>query len=108
MKKISSIKQLKAEKKRIKQRQAELEGKIGNNWKELKERLRPGNITKDAIESILRRKAADVMNDGGIIKNSLSYGIALLAGKLAETAVEKFGKICNWQTVSIEQVNQTD
>ena len=108
MKKIKSIKQLKAEKKLIKQRQVALEEKIHADWKELKERLRPVNITKDAIESILRRKVSNVMNDGGIITNSLSYGIALLAGKLAEKTGEKFNKIFNRHTVSNEQVNHTN
>jgi predicted phage gp36 major capsid-like protein len=93
MKKIKSIKQLQYQKKLIKKHQTELEEKIRSNWKELKERLKPVNITKDAIESILRKKVSNVMNDGGIIKSSLSYGIALLAGKLAETTGEKFSKI---------------
>lgn len=85
-----------------------MEVKIRSDWKELKERLRPVNITKDAIENILHKKVSNVMDDCGIITNSLSYGIALLAGKLAEKAGEKFNKIFNRHTVSNEQVNHTN
>jgi hypothetical protein len=103
MKKIKSIKQLKAEKKLMKQRQAELEDKIRADWKELKERLRPVNITKDAIESVLLKKASAVSNNVGVIKNALTYGITLLAEKLAARADEKLNKIFSKQPVAGEQ-----
>ena len=105
MKKIKSIKQLRAQKKLIKQRQEELEVKIRADWKELKEQLKPGNIAKDAVESILRKKAAAFTNDGGFIKSTLSYGITFLAGKLAETAGNKFSKLLK-QTGSEEKPDQ--
>jgi hypothetical protein len=58
MKKFKSIKQLQAEKNRIKQQQEELEFKIRINWKELKECLNPVNITKEAISKVIRNKTA--------------------------------------------------
>lgn len=100
MRKIKSIKQLQAEKKRIKQQQTLVEDKISLKWKELKERLRPLNITRDAIESILRKTASYDMNSEVIIKNSLYYGIALLATKLVESASEQLSNIFNRQVVS--------
>jgi hypothetical protein len=105
MKKIKSIEQLKAEKKRIKQRQTELENKIHVNWKELKEQLSPVNMAKDNIISILRKKVPPVQGDGGLVKSALSYGITLLAEKLAEKADEKLSKIFRKQPVSGEQAS---
>jgi hypothetical protein len=92
MKKIKSIKQLKAEKKRIKQQQEELENKIYGNWKELKESLRPANIAKDAINSILKKKTEMSTDDENILKSSFTYGVTLLARKFADKAREKLGK----------------
>lgn len=108
MKKIKSIKHLRAEKKLIKLRQAALEEKIRTDWKELKEQLKPGNIAKDTIETVLRKKAASFTNDGGLIKSTLSYGITLLAGKLAETAGSKFSKLFNRHSGSAEKPDQND
>lgn len=105
MKKIKSIKELQAEKKLIWQRQEALENKIRENWKALKEQLKPVNIAKDAMESILHKKASTVMNEGGIINSSLCYGISVLAGKLAEAAGKKLGKILDREHVPNKQVN---
>jgi len=92
MRKIKNIKQLKAEKKRIKQQQEELENKIYGNWKELKESLRPVNIAKDAIGSFLRNKTEKSMDDEGIFKSSFTYGVTLLARKFADKAREKLSR----------------
>ena len=91
MKKIKSIKQLKAEKKRLKIRTAELEYKVRGNWTELKECLRPLNIAKDAIGSIFKSKAAAKIHEDSILKSSFTYGISLLAAKF----MEKAGNILN-------------
>jgi hypothetical protein len=93
MRKIKNIKQLKAEKKRIKQQQEELENKIRNNWKDLKECLRPANLAKDAISSIFKSKTEKNQDDENIFKSSFAYGVNLLAKKFADKAREKLGKI---------------
>lgn len=88
MKKIKSIKQLKYQKKQIKQRQAELEDKIRGNWKDLKENLKPVNLVKDTVGSVLKRKAEDSLNGDGFFRNAIKYGITLLANKI----LNKVGK----------------
>jgi hypothetical protein len=93
MKKIRSIKQLKAEKKRIIQRQAELENKIGSNWKELKENLRPVNIVKDVFGKIMKNKSEDNLYSDGFIKNTLTYVLTLLAKKIMDKTGSKLGNI---------------
>ncbi|MFM6924488.1 MAG: hypothetical protein ACKOU7_03230 [Ferruginibacter sp.] len=56
MKKIKSIRQLHAEKKRIKQQQEEMERRIRASWQDVKENLRPANLAKEAIGGIIRKK----------------------------------------------------
>jgi len=93
MKKIKRLEQLKAEKKRINQQQEELEDKIRSDWKELKECLRPVNIAKDVISNLLKNKAEKNMDGEDIYKNSLTYGISVLAKKFTDLVWEKLGKI---------------
>ncbi|MBL7701942.1 MAG: hypothetical protein JNM14_06805 [Ferruginibacter sp.] len=91
MKKIKTIKELQAEKKRIRQNQAMLENKVALNWKELKESLRPGNIARDAVAGMLNKTSSGI-NNAGFVKNILSNGIAILAGKLVDKAAKRFSK----------------
>lgn len=93
MKKIKSIKQLKAEKKRIMQRQEELEDKIRSNWKELKENLRPVNIVKDSFSSFMKGRTEDNLYGDGFVKNAFTYGITLLAKKFVDKTGVKLGKL---------------
>ena len=93
MKKIRSIKQLQTEKKRIKQRQEELENKILHNWEELKECLRPENIAKDVFSKVIKDKTAENLNGDGIFKSTFTYGVSLLIKKFADKAGEKFDRI---------------
>ena len=92
MKKIKSTKQLKYQKKLIKQRQAELEEKIRNNWKELKEDLRPLNIAKDALSSVIKRKTEGNLYGDGFVRNAITYGVTVLANKFLNKAGDKLGR----------------
>ena len=93
MKKIKSIKQLKAEKKRIRQQQVDLEDKIGKNWKELKEGLKPVNIVKETFSNILKGKTEENLYGNGFIKSAFTYGITLLAKKFVDKTGSKLGKL---------------
>jgi len=93
MKKIKSIKQLKAEKKRIKHRQAELEDKIRSNWKELKENLKPVNIVKDTLSSVMKGRAENNIYGDGFVRNAITYGITVLANKFLNNAGTRVGKV---------------
>ena len=93
MKKIKGIKQLQLEKERIKQHQEELEKKLKTNWQELKESLKPVNIIKDTFSSTVRKKTAENLNDQSILKSSFTYGVALLAKKIADKGGEKLGSV---------------
>jgi len=90
MKKFNSIKQLHAEKDRLNQQQKCLEEKLFSNAKELKECLRPVNIAKDTLESMITGKAT--INNGNLFRSSLNYGVGLLARKIAGKTVNKLFK----------------
>jgi hypothetical protein len=93
MKKIKGIKQLQSEKERIIHHQEELEKKIKRNWQELKESLKPINVVKDTFSNVIRNKTVEKLNDESVLKSSFTYGIALLAKKIADKAGEKLGSV---------------
>ncbi len=93
MRKIKSIHQLQAEKKRLKQQQAELENKLRDNWGGLKDSLKPAQIAKEAFSSVVENKMGFTPNGESILKNTLHYGIALLAKKITTRATEKLDKL---------------
>lgn len=96
MKTIRTLKQLHAEKARIKQRQAELALAMGHNWAGLKESLRPINMAKDAISSILQKKTVQNLATGELLKNAGTFAFSLVARKAMRFANRKlehwFGK----------------
>lgn len=90
MKKIRSKKQLRAEKKRMKLRQEELEKKIRSKWNDLKETLRPINMAKDTFSKVMENKAEENLKDESVLKSTIRYGVSLLAKKFTDKAGEKF------------------
>lgn len=92
MKKINSIKQLQAEKKRIEQHREQLENKIADNWNELKTNLKPTNLVKDAFSSVLKKKERESHANGSIVKTTLSYAASLLAKRVADKAGRKLSR----------------
>ena len=93
MKKISSIKQLRPEKKRLLQHQSALENKMRGNWDELKESIKPSNIAKDAFSRMIRNKTRENLGSSIIIKGALSIGAALLAKRVADRAGKKLSRL---------------
>lgn len=89
MNKIRSIKQLEAEKKRIKQQREKLEDKLRSEWNELKDCLKPVNIAKDTLGSILKNRTESNFEDEHILKTSFTYGVSLLAGRVADKTGKK-------------------
>lgn len=93
MKKIKSIKQLREEKKCLKQQQIDLEKKIQNSWNELKVYLKPANMATDTLNEVIKKGTASNLNDNSILKNTFTYGFTLLAKKIAEKAEIKLNKL---------------
>jgi hypothetical protein len=93
MKKIKSIKQLRAEKERINHRLNDLENTMRIHWKELKQDIKPSSIIKDSIDSVLKRKTEAPLREDSFLKSIFTYGVSLLAGKLSDKAHEKFSTV---------------
>jgi Flp pilus assembly protein CpaB len=93
MKKIKSIGQLKAEKKRLALHQAHLENKLRGQWTDLKVSLKPANIAKEAYSSVMNNKAAENNNTDSIFKSTLNYGVSLLTKKITDTAGKQLSKL---------------
>lgn len=81
MKKIKSLKQLKREKRLLRQREKELLFKINVGWEQLKENLQPQNILKPVIKC---KESNPTTNGEKIFKSLLSVSATLLARKLAK------------------------
>ena len=93
MKKINNIRQLAAKKKQVKQQQEALENNIRDNWKELKEGLKPATIAREHFNDILNNGYHERVNAKSILKTTLDYGANLLARQLVNKAGEKLGKL---------------
>jgi len=91
MKRIRNMKQLREEKKRLQQREKELERQISKSWRHLKETLRPEVILNNTIREKVEEREKVNLNGDSILQTAISYGAGLLAGKLAKMVVEKLG-----------------
>lgn len=54
------------------------------NWNELKESMKPLNIAKNALGTVLKVGAATTLNGKGMVKNAVTYGVTLLANKFID------------------------
>lgn len=89
MNKIRSMKQLRKQKKLLRQREEELLFKINTGWKHLKENLRPHNFLKQIMQCDHRSSSA---NNKSKFNSIFSNGMTLLVKILIEKAEEKFSK----------------
>lgn len=90
MKKIKSIKQLKAEKQRINQHLEVLENKMHDHWNELKHNLKPVSLIKDSFSSLLKKKPEINFTGENILKGTLALGVSLLVNRMVKNAGKKF------------------
>ncbi|GBL35465.1 hypothetical protein EMGBS15_10600 [Filimonas sp.] len=89
MKKIKSISGLQDAKRQILQRQADAEFAIRSNWKELKDDLNPRNMINETLSEAIIDKTESVLSGDSVLKNTLMYGLTLLAKKVTDKAEEK-------------------
>lgn len=91
MKTIKNIRQIKDEKRRLQQRREDLERSIRGYWQELKWELKPANIAGNALGSLAGPSAAPSQEGGGLLRETLHYGLSLLARKLVEKTGDRLG-----------------
>jgi len=92
MKKIKSMSQLREQKAILAARQLQAGKNVRAHWANLKEELRPANLAVDAIERITNQAASEKTNRKNILKSTFTYGLTLLAQKLADKTEEKLKK----------------
>lgn len=91
MKQIKNIRQLKAEKKRLAQRLAELEKAIKYDWRDVKESIKPKSIGDEIWSSVFGQKKEN--DSSGILAESLSH---LAAGFTKKTVQKAEERIKHW------------
>ncbi len=92
MKKISSIKQLNAEKKKMVQQQETLEEKISDNWNDLRVNMKPVNLAKDAFRQAISERTGDIFNHKIVVKGLVSFGAAVLVKRMLQKRVTRLFK----------------
>ncbi len=91
MKKINSIKHLKAEKKRLADRRAELEKAMKYDWRDVKDSMKPMNLASQFLSGFTK----PTENAGGrtFIADSLSVLAARLVKGVVGRAEGKIGSL---------------
>ena len=84
MKKIKHIEDIRLEKMQLRIKQLELEKRIPQSWKELKEGLNPQIFLENKAESTYKKPES-----GRLFSNALLYGVDYLSKKISEIAGQK-------------------
>jgi hypothetical protein len=92
MKKIKSIKQLKAEKRRLRKRKSELEEKIKTNWGSLKQNFFSGKSEKNYSAGTDNGKEEHANKQDGFLESLFAFVAKKFARKMAGKAEDKFGQ----------------
>jgi hypothetical protein len=92
MKKIKNMSQLREQKAILTARQLQAEKNVRLHWNNIKEEFKLVNLAAEAIDKITPQPATEKTGQKNILKNTLTYGLTLLAQKLADKADEKIKK----------------
>ena len=93
MKKIRSLKQLKKEKRMLRQRERELIRQINLEWQQLKENFRPQDIFGAQTNRCNGKDPGE--REENVFKSIISFGAMLLVKKLVKRAEERFERYFN-------------
>lgn len=95
MKKIKNLGHLREQKAILAARQLQAEKNVRLHWNNLKEELYPAHLAAEAIDKITRLADHEKTDEKNIIKSTFTYGLTLLAHKIADIANGKFKEILN-------------
>jgi cell division septum initiation protein DivIVA len=90
MKRIKSIKQLTIEKKLLRQRRDELEKAIKYDWRDVKESIRPKNVSEQFFSKMFDGKGKQ--QGDSLVAEGISQATATFAKKLVGKAEGRIGK----------------
>lgn len=92
MKKIKNLGHLREQKAILAARQLQAEKNVRLHWNNLKDELKPGKLAAEAIDKITHR-SEEKTDEKNILKSTFTYGLTMLAHKLADVTEEKLSKI---------------
>jgi hypothetical protein len=93
MKKIKNLSHLREQKAILAARQLQAEKNVRLHWNNLKEELHPSHLAAEAIDRITHLAGAEKTTGKSILKSTFTYGLTLLAHKIADVADEKLKKV---------------
>lgn len=93
MKKIKNLGHLREQKAILAARQLQAEKNVRLHWNNLKEELHPSQLAAGAIDKITHLAEGEKPGEKNILKSTFTYGLTLLAHKIAEVADEKLKKV---------------
>jgi len=89
MKKIKNLAHVREQKAILAARQLQAEKNVRLHWNNLKEELYPSHLAAEAIDKLTHLAAGEKSGDNNILKSTFTYGLTLLAHKIAGLAGEK-------------------
>ncbi len=89
MKKIKHIRDLEAEKYRLRIRQLQLEKELKGNWQDTKESLRPGTILKNKFREFSGASESSGEKGPDLFGAAVAHGAAWLTRQFVNTAGDK-------------------
>lgn len=93
MKPIKNLGHLREQKAILAARQMQAEKNVRLHWNNLKEEFYPSHLAAEAIDKLTQLAAGEKTDEKNIIKSTFTYGLTLLAHKIAGVADEKLKKI---------------
>lgn len=93
MKKIKTMSHLREQKAILKARQLQAEKNVRIHWNNLKDELRPSNLSAGVFNKFTENGATEKHNRENILKSTFTYGLTLLVKKVTDVAEEKIKKI---------------
>jgi hypothetical protein len=93
MKPIKNLGHLREQKAILAARQMQAEKNVRLHWNNLKEELYPSHLAAEAMDKLTQLAAGEKTDEKNIIKSTFTYGLTLLAHKIAGVADEKLKKI---------------
>lgn len=93
MKKIKNLGQLREQKAILAARQLQAEKNVRTHWNNLKDELRPTHLAAEAIDKLSHPACTEKTDKKNILKSTFTYGLNLLAEKIAEKADDKLKKV---------------
>lgn len=93
MKTIKNLGHLREQKAVLAARRLQAEKNVRLHWNNLKEELYPSHLAAEALDKLTHLHTSENADGKSIFKSTFTYGLTLLAHKIAGVADEKLKKV---------------